>query len=85
MGKSGTLWTGAEISFLRKNINRDDEYLSFHLGRSEHAVKSMRYKILRGYYDIDEDYIQPGEMMTRDEKVSRIHRMAADMRIRLLK
>lgn len=85
MGKSGTVWTGAEISFLRKNMDKDEEFLMRHLGRSNYSVRSMKYKILRGFEAIDEDYIEPGQLMTKDEKVARIHRMAAEMRVRLQK
>ena len=85
MGKSGTLWTGAEMNFLKNNFELDDAFLSRRLGRSVHAIKSMRYKILRGYEVTDDDYVQPGLLMTHDEKVSRIYRMAADMRVRLQK
>ena len=84
-GKSGTLWTGAEMNFLKNNIDQKDGYLSQRLGRSEQAVRSMKYKIMRGYEVSDDDYVQPGLLMTHDEKVSRIYRMAADMRIRLQK
>ena len=83
--KRGTQWSGAEVKFLRNNLEKDNKYLSRRLGRSQDAVKSMRYKILRGYEISDDDYIQPRELMTHDEKVARIYRMAADMRIRLQK
>ena len=83
--KKGTNWTGAEMSFLKNNMDMKDDYLSWRLGRSEFAVKSMKYKILRGCQIPEEDYVQPGLLMTQDEKVSRIYRMAAEMRIRLQK
>lgn len=83
--KQGTLWTGAELSFLKNNIDMDDAFLARRIGRSEYAIKSMRYKVLRGLQIPDDDYVQPGLFMTHDEKVSRIYRMAAEMRIRLEK
>ena len=66
-------------------MDKDEEFLMRHLGRSNYSVRSMKYKILRGFEAIDEDYIEPGQLMTKDEKVERIHRMAAEMRVRLQK
>ena len=83
--KQGTLWTASELNFLKNNIEMDDAFISRRIGRSVYAVKSMRYKFLRGLQIPDDDYVQPGLLMTHDEKVSRIYRMAAEMRIRLEK
>ena len=84
MGR-GTVWTGAEMNYLKKTLELDDEYISRHLNRSLYAIKSMRYKLKRGYEATDEEYAEPGKLMSRSEKITRIYKMAADMHIRLAK
>ena len=81
--KDGTRWTCAEVNFLAKNMDADEEVVAKRLGRSMYAVMSMKYKIKSGYEVPDDDYIPLGKLLTPDEKVSRIYKMAAEMRVRL--
>jgi hypothetical protein len=82
--KDGKKWDYAEVSFLTKHMEMDVEDVASHLGRSVYAVMSMKTKIKRGYEVPDDEYIPTGALLTRDEKVSRIYKMAADMRVRLM-
>lgn len=74
-------WTQAEVSFLKKNWKLRNDFLAERLDRTVQAVKSKKHKL-----SIDEDmnpkYIP--EQLSQDEKVWRIVKKAAEMRVRLL-
>ena len=82
--RDGKKWDYAEVNYLAKHMEMDVEDVASYLGRSVYAVMSMKTKIKRGYEVPDDEYIPTGAMLSRDEKVSRIHKMAADMRVRLM-
>ena len=81
--KDGTRWSCGELNYLAKHMDSDVEEVAIRMGRSTNAIMSMKYKLKNGFEVPEDDYVPMGLTMTQDEKVSRIYKMAADMRVRL--
>ena len=73
-------WTQGEVDFLKKHWKLRNDFLAEHLHRTVEAVKCKKHQISMDD-KLNPQYIP--EQLSQDEKVWRIVKMAAEMRVRL--
>lgn len=78
---SGKRWEQSEIMFLRNNEDMTNAEIAKFLGRSRYAVQDKKRDL--NLCKTNLDMVMP-EVLSPYEKESRIIKMAADMRVRLL-
>ena len=73
-------WTRSEVMYLIEHDDMSLESLAAVLGRSENSVRDKLKRVRDGQKVPEEEVIVH---MSQEEKVARIHRLAAIMHIRL--
>jgi len=80
--RSGMRWTEDEVNYLKRNYQFSDTKIGEKLGRSRSAVNSKRQEL--GVPSDKWERLFKPEFLTEEEKVYRIVKKAAEMRVRLL-